>query len=160
MRRWKIIFWSELGRKAQLSLESVVLFSPGIKKSIWVYDPVHPPASPFSLLYAYEPYQFPPLQKGEPKQHASPSPPHSNGNVWAGAISGCKPSGSTKKRRKEQMESLLYCCWPSAVALASMQSHCQHTDVRPALYTSQHLQSRLNSKSNKNKEASFLHLIC
>lgn len=90
MCRWKIIFWSELGRKAQLSLESVVLFSPGIKKSIWVYDPVHPPASPFSLLYAYEPYQFPLLQKSEPKQHASPSPPHSNGNAWAGAINVCK----------------------------------------------------------------------
>lgn len=50
-----------------------------------MYDPVHPPASPFSLLYAYEPYQFPLLQKGEPSQHASPSPPHANGNAGARA---------------------------------------------------------------------------
>lgn len=78
----EIIFWSELGRKAQLSLVSVVLFSQ-IKKSIWVSDLAHcPAASPFSLLYADEPYQFPPPQKPAPSLVPPPGPRGFNGNAW------------------------------------------------------------------------------
>lgn len=77
----EIIFWSELGRKAQLSLVRVVLFSPRIKKSIWVSDLAHPAASPFSLLYADEPYQFPPPQKPAPSLVPPPGPGGFNGNA-------------------------------------------------------------------------------
>lgn len=151
MRRWKIIFWSELGRKAQLSLESVVLFSPGIKKSIWVYDPVHPPASPFSLLYAYEPYQFPLLQKSEPKQRASPSPPHSNGNAWAGAINACKPlllcwegKGGTGGKPGLWLSPIRKGTSISAFPLSEQPGISRHDLV----YTTLWLQARLNSKTN------------
>lgn len=53
-----------------------------IKKSIWVRDPFHPTASPFSLLYADEPYQFPLAQKDAPTRvHILP---HSC--PWSGSL--------------------------------------------------------------------------
>lgn len=63
--------WEE---RPSYHLRAWCYFPLGIKKSIWVYDPVHPTASPFSLLYADEPYQFSLAQKDAPSWVHSPPP--------------------------------------------------------------------------------------
>lgn len=75
-----ILVW--VGKKGSvITCERGVIF-PRIKKSIWVSDLAHPAASPFSLLYADEPYQFPPPQKPAPSLVPPPGPRGFNGNAW------------------------------------------------------------------------------
>lgn len=75
-----ILVW--VGKKGSvITCERGVIF-PRIKKSIWVSDLAHPAASPFSLLYADEPYQFPPPQKPAPSLVPPPGPHGFNGNAW------------------------------------------------------------------------------